>query len=337
MSKERTLGVAVIGLGVGESHARAYHADPRCRLRWVVDHDPARAAALASKLQAGVGHSFEAVLTDQAVQIISLASYDNDHARQVLQALEAGKHVFVEKPLCQTLDELQRIRQVWFKRKGELKLACNLILRSAPIYRWLKERLLAGVFGRIYSFDGEYLYGRLQKITEGWRSEVENYSVMEGGGIHMIDLMLWLTGERPRTVVSMANRISTEGTKYRYNDFVASTMQMESGLIGRIVANFGCVHRHQHVVRIYGTKGTFVYDDSGARIHLTRAETAKAAPVGLPTLPTGKGDLIPAFVSAVWNDEDLRDQTQEVFDGLSVSVACDRAAETQEMERVNYV
>src|SRR5262245_45791579 len=133
-NKDQTLGVAVIGLGIGESHARAYHADPRCRLHWVVDHDSTRAAALAVELASSVGDSFEAVLADQTVRIVSIASYDHNHAHQVIQALEAGKHVFVEKPLCQTLDELQRIRQAWIARKGELKLACNLILRSAPLY-----------------------------------------------------------------------------------------------------------------------------------------------------------------------------------------------------------
>ena len=43
----------------------------------------------------------------------------------------------------------------------------------------------------------DYLYGRLQKITDDWRSRVADYSVMLGGGVHMVDLMLWLTGQRP--------------------------------------------------------------------------------------------------------------------------------------------
>ncbi len=270
------------------------------------------------------------------MQIVSIASFDDDHALQVIQALEAGKHVFVEKPLCQTLDELKQIQQAWSRRNGKLKLASNLILRATPVYQWLKEKIMAGDFGKVYSFDGEYLYGRLHKITEGWRSTMNNYSVMEGGGIHMIDLMLWLTSERPQKVISMANHISTEGTAFRYNDFVASTMQMDSGLVGRIVANFGSVHRHQHVVRVYGTKGTFIYDDFGARVHWTRDEDAPAVELDLPTLPADKGDLIPAFVSAVANDEDICEQTQAVFDGLSISAACDRAVQTQKLENINY-
>jgi hypothetical protein len=90
-------------------------------------------------------------------------------------------------------------------------------------------------------------------------------------------------------------------------------------------------------VRLFGTKGTFVYDDAGARTHWTRDEAIQAAPVALPTLPADKGDLIPAFISAVLKDEDLREQTQAVFDGLSISVACDRSIETRQIERVDYL
>jgi predicted dehydrogenase len=166
---------------------------------------------------------------------------------------------------------------------------------------------------------------------------VENYSVIEGGGVHLIDLMLWLTGERPCMVTSMGNRLSTEGTKFRFHDFVASTAQMDSGLVARITANFACVHRHQHVVRVFGTKGTFLYDDMGPRVHWTRDEAVRASLVNLPALPADKGDLISAFVTAILNDEDLHEQTQAAFDGLSISTACDHALQTKRWETVNYL
>src|SRR5262249_50292734 len=151
---------------------------------------------------------------------------------------------------------------------------CNLVLRAAPLYCWLRDTIAAGELGELYAFDGDYLYGRLEKITDGWRGEVDGYSVLQGGGVHLVDLMLWLTGQRPATVNAVGNRIATRGTRFRYDDFVAATYRFESGLIGRITANFGCVHRHQHVVRVFGTKGTFIHDDRGARLHSTREPSA---------------------------------------------------------------
>lgn len=333
----KKIGIAVIGLGIGEKHLWAYHKDSRCEVRWVLDHDTVKAKKLAEETGAGIALSYEAILKDEEVQIISIASFDDDHANQIIQAINAGKHVFVEKPLCQTIEQLHEIQKVWSKQNGKIKLTSNLILRATPIYQWLKEKIVAGGFGKIYSFDGEYLYGRLHKITDGWRNAVENYSVMEGGGVHLIDLMLWLTSERPQVVSSFGNRISTEGTKFRYNDFVASTMQMESGLVARIAANFGSVHRHQHVVRVFGTKGTFIYDDMGARVHWMRDEDKKAEMLTMPTLPADKGDLISDFVSAVLEDKNINEQTQTAFDGLSISAACDLALITKRLETINYL
>lgn len=333
----KEIGIAVIGLGIGERHLRAYHRDSRCKVRWVLDHNNIKAKNLAEETGAGVASSYETILNDEDVQIISIASFDNDHASQIIQSIEAGKHVFVEKPICQTMEQLQEIQKVWLKQNGKIKLASNLILRATPVYQWLKEKIIAGDFGKIYSFDGEYLYGRLHKITEGWRNAVEDYSVIEGGGVHLIDLMLWLINERPQTVFSMGNRISTDGTKFRYNDFVTSTMQMKSSLIARITANFGSVHRHQHVVRVFGTKGTFIYDDMGARVHWVRDEDKKAEMLTMPTLPTDKGDLIPDFVLAVLEDKDINEQTQATFDGLSISTACDRALISKRLETIHYL
>jgi predicted dehydrogenase len=332
------LGVAVVGLGIGEQHARAYLATGNCQIRWLYDLEAARAESLAATLGAGMpAHSFAQVLADPEVQIVSIASYDDAHCAQVVAALEAGKHVFVEKPLCRTRDELRTIKNAWARHRGGLKLSSNLVLRAAPAYQWLKQKITKGDFGDPYAFDGDYLYGRLEKITEGWRAEVPAYSVMHGGGVHLIDLLLWLIGERPATVYATGNRLCAGHTVFRSHDYVAAILRCPSGLIGRITANFGCVHRHQHVVRLFGTKATCVCDDAGPRLHLTRDPAATAAPVTLSPLPATKGALIAPFVSAVLTDENLNAHTQTMFDVMSVCAACDEALQSRSEVEVCYV
>lgn len=188
----------------------------------------------------------------------------------------------------------------------------------------------------MYAFDGDYLYGRLPKITEGWRSRIDDYSVMEGGGIHLIDLMLWITGERPTTVRTAGNRICTHGTVFRYDDFHAATFTFPSGMIGRITANFGCVHGHQHVVRVFGTKGTFVYDDVGPRYQAHRDPAPPAEPVDKAPLPPSKYVLIDSFVDSILDDRDDGD-TQRDFDVMSVCIASDRSLLTGEVQQIEYV
>lgn len=325
-------------MGVGEQHVQAYLRNSHCNVVAICDFSEEK-LALAEKQYPGVFLTKNAqdLISDPDIDIISIASYDDAHADQVISTLKAGKHLFVEKPLCQTLNQALQIKQILDAQKTPLKLGCNLILREAPLYKWLKDQIQQGLFGHIYAFDGEYLYGRLQKITEGWRNNVKDYSVMEGGGIHMIDLMLWLTGQRPKTVFTVGNRMCSKGTKFRYNDFATSIMQFDSGMIGRITANFGCVHRHQHVIRIYGTEATFFYDDSGPRLHKSRDPDITAQPVTSSPLPETKGDLIPAFVSAILTERDITDETQMLFDGISICAASDCAMKTQKQERIEYL
>mgnify|MGYP000145869540 CR=1 FL=1 len=187
------------------------------------------------------------------------------------------------------------------------------------------------------SENGDYLYGRLHKITGGWRRDVKDYSVNQGGAIHMIDLMLWTTGQRPETVSAVGNRICSGDSGFQYNDFCSSTLTFPGGMVGRITANYGCVHRHQHVMRVFGTEGTFIYDDAGARLHESRDPLTRPASIDASPLPAGKGDLIPGFVASVLSGSDFSFETQSIFDGISVAIACDRAAASGLPEKVEYV
>jgi predicted dehydrogenase len=328
------IGAAVVGLGVGEQHARAYAAEARCDLRAVFDLDPEKTRRVAEELGARPASSFESVLEDPETTVVSIASFDDAHFEQALSALEAGKHVFVEKPLCRTVDEARALKSAW-ERAGRPALASNLILRTAPLFSWLRDELAAGAFGTPYAFDGDYLYGRLHKITDGWRRDVEDYSVMLGGGVHLVDLMLWVTGQRPVRVSAVGNRVSTVGTAFRYDDFVAATFEFESGLVGRITANYGSVCAHRHVVRVFGTKAMFVSDDAGARLHMSREPSVPPRRVALAPLAAGKGDLVPRFLATVeagGDDESVKHE----LDLVSVCAAADRALAERRTIDVDY-
>lgn len=320
-----TLNVAVIGLGVGEQHARAFAAASGSRVTWLYDLDPAKTARVARDLGQGrVAESYEQILADPDVDAVSIATFDHLHFDEVCRAFDAGKHVFVEKPLCRTAAEVDEISNRWAKA-GRPHLRSNLVLRGAPVYAWLKDAIAAGEFGEIYAFDGDYLYGRLEKITEGWRKDVPDYSVMEGGGVHIIDLMLWLMDETPATVATTGSKIATRETAFKYDDFMAATFTFASGAVGRITANFGCVHPHHHVIRLFGTRATFVYDDQGPRLFRDRADGAKAEKLDLAPLPAGKGVLIPDFIHAIQTGADPAPAAEREFDLIRIIAAADQA------------
>jgi predicted dehydrogenase len=328
----RQLGIAVIGLGIGEQHARMYATLPSCQVKLLVDLDKSRAENLAMAFpNSDAGSDLDDALHRGDVDVVSIASFDDAHFDQVMRALSAGKHVFVEKPLCRTAGELAQVRAA-LDAQPSLHLASNLVLRGADLYRWLRSEIAGGAFGDIYAFDGDYLYGRLHKITEGWRGDADDYSVMLGGGIHMIDLMLWLTGQRPVSVHAVGNRICTRDSGFRYDDYTAATMTFASGMVGRITANFGCVHRHQHVMRVFGTRKTFILDDAGPRLMVARdpAEPGLAMPqvepINLATKPAHKGALIPAFIDGIVANRSPRTPDLDAtLDAIAIAAACDQA------------
>lgn len=315
----------VSGLGVGEQHAQAYRQDPRCRLTSLMDVDPAKLRDVCSRLP-GV-QSFEGwedLLDGDQLDILSVASPENVHCDQIVSALEKGWHVFAEKPLCQTREELRAIRKSL--EANRKLLLTNLVLRAAPAFKELRRLIAHGELGQVYAFDGDYLYGRLWKITEGWRGLIPYYSVMQGGGVHLIDLMQWCLGEKPVSVQTHGNKVCTAGTPFRYHDMQAATFLFPSGLIGRITANFGSVVRHQHVVRVFGTKATFISDEAGPRLITGRDGNARPL-AEFPALPSGKGALLPEFLDLLGKKtSDWKDSMDSHFATMSMCLASDESA-----------
>lgn len=318
------LNAAVIGLGVGAQHAKALAVLPDCRVAWLCDLDAGRLATVgADHPGAALTENAGEVLADPDLDLVVIASYDNHHAEQAVTALDRGLHVFQEKPICQTEAELDRIVAA-LKRHPELVFQANLILRRTPRLSALKAVIEGGEFGEIYYAEADYAYGRVQKITEGWRGSQPYYSVMAGGGIHMIDMLLWLTGRRVEEVQGYGNRIATRDTAFRFDDLSVALLRMEDGMIAKVSANFACVHPHSHLFAIYGTRKTFVQNVLGAAFVTSRDPAV--APELLPADSfTPKGAYIARFIDAIRTGTPPEISSEEIVHAMRVSLAIDQA------------
>lgn len=324
------IGVGIIGLGVGERHAHAFHRHPECVIAALCDHDAVRLQALGAEFPGAHLHADAmALIDDPAVSVVSVASYDQDHHGQIVRALRAGKHVFAEKPLCLTVSELDDIRAAWRVGGGRVRLSTNTILRRSPRFTWLRQAISSGDLGRVYCIEADYVYGRLHKLTDGWRGSIPGYSVMLGGGIHLVDLVLWLTGERPIEVTAFGSGLASSGTKFQGNDMALALLRFESGMLAKIGANFASVHPHFHRLLVYGTRATFenAAEHAAERALLWTSRDDAAAPeeVRQPYPAVDKGDMLPAFVDAVRGRGAPDVTEEEVFAAMATCLAADQS------------
>ncbi len=326
----------MIGLGVGEQHARAFAEHPDCRLVAVCDTDPHKLSAVAERLPPTRRYALaDDLIDDPAVDVVSVASHDDAHAGQIIRALRRGKHVFAEKPLCVSRRELREIRGALGEASG-VRLSTNTVLRHSPRFRWLKQAISDGELGALYSIEADYLYGRLEKLTEGWRGRVPNYSVMLGGGIHVVDLVLWLSGQRPVDVVASGSGIASRGSAFQGNDLVLALLTFESGLVAKVGTNFASVHPHFHRLVAYGTLGTFENSCGAGRLWMSRDPGVEAISIDAAYPGVVKGTLIPEFVDAVLARGEPAVSEDDAFAAVSVCLSIDEATATGQRVIINY-
>jgi predicted dehydrogenase len=324
----KRLKAGVIGLGIGEQHVLDYRAHPQCDVVAVCDGSEAKRAE-ATDAYPGVRVMAEAseLIDDPEIDVVSIASYDDDHYEQVMRCVEKDKHMVVEKPLCQYASQMKDIRAA-LAAKPHVKLTSSLVLRLSSRFRAVKRMIEGGEMGEVFYVEGDYNYGRLHKITEGWRGNLDDYSVMCGGGVHMVDLLLWLTGDSVVNVMAYGNGIASKASGFAGPDMVTCVLKFKSGLVGKVAANFGCVMPHYHGVSVYGTQATFVNGPDEGRLYRSREKGERGAPVSEPYKDYRRPDLMVSFLDAILTGSEPLVKSADVFNAMAVCFAADKSLAT---------
>ena len=322
MSKLR---VGIIGLGVGKAHIEGYHAHQGCVVTSVCDFSAPKRSEIQEKYpDLKVTEKAEEILNDSEIDIISIASYDNYHYEHAAIGLQNGKHIFVEKPLCLYRKDAGHLRSL-LRKRPDLKMSSNLILRQSPRFCRLKQMIRSGEFGELFYVEGDYHYGRIEKLTDGWRGQIDFYSVVYGGSVHLIDLLLWLTDDLVEEVAAYGNQIVSKGSQFRYNDCVVAILKFKSGIIGKVTADFGGVRPHFHNLCLYGTKATFLNDVPHGKLFRSRDPASSPENITDAYPEIRKGDLIRGFVDSILNGSEPEVSLEDVFKAMSVCFAIEEA------------
>ncbi len=173
------------------------------------DPDPVAHPALDEALKTKVRQaaSEEALVNDPEIDWVFIGSWNSQHARQAILALDAGKNVFCEKPLATEFEDCLAIRDA-VERSGKT-FAFGLVLRYSPHCTRLKEVLDSGVIGKLISFEfnetldfnhGGYIFGN-------WRRKRTNAGThLLEKCCHDLDMANWIVGSLPVQVASFGGR-----------------------------------------------------------------------------------------------------------------------------------
>ncbi len=333
----KKLRVGIIGLGVGEQHIAGCEESSGGEAAVLCDFSPDKLQEVSARHPGiAVTGNAEGVLNDPSIDVVSIASWDNHHFKQVMRAIENGKHIFVEKPLCMNKAEAKEIRSA-LSAHPKVKLSSNLILRRSKRFMQVKRLIQEGRLGELFHLEADYNYGRVEKITHSWRGEIEYYSVIYGGGVHLIDLLRWFSGDEVAEVTAYGNRIATKGTAFRFDDMVISILKFRNGATGKMAANFGCVYPHFHPVSIYGTKATFQNTLEGGKLITDRRPDAQAEVVAEPYPGCRKGELLADFLDCLVQGREAEVNVDEVFKTMSVCFAIEESAQKGASVTVEYI
>jgi predicted dehydrogenase len=198
-------------------------------LKAVVSRDAVRGGNFArSKSVELLASDLETILERDDIDLVVLATRHNEHARQVIRALEAGKHVFVEKPLALTWDELDAVRKAHEANGGKNALMVGFNRRFSPAVQALAKVLRNRPAPLVMSYRMNAGYLPASHWTQGPEGGGRNI----GEACHIYDTLRFLAGA-PAVAVQAA-AIDPHGTAYFRNDNFVATMTYGDGSIGSL-------------------------------------------------------------------------------------------------------
>jgi predicted dehydrogenase len=328
--------VLIAGLGnMGRSHALAHHHHPGVQVVGLVNRSK---VDLPPELQAyPLWEDFDTALTATKPDLVVVATYSDSHADYACRAMEAGAHVFVEKPLATTVADAQRV--VDTARRLGRKLVVGYILRHHPA--WM--RLISEARG----LGGPYVFRlNLNQQSSGaeWETHkalMQTTSPIVDCGVHYVDVMCQITDAAPVRVHGMGLRLSDEIAlgMYNYGQF---QVVFADGSVGWYEAGWGPMMSEtayfvKDIVTPRGAVSIVSQDapgsadvDSHTRVGAIKLHRVVGGDqmLDLPPDPGHQGlcDAEQAhMIRAITDDLDLTRQMQDAVASLRICLAADES------------
>lgn len=251
------LRFGVVGCGaIGPTHAGALQQIADAQLVAVADLIPERAANTAKKFDISrIYADARDLFADPDLDAVCICTPSGMHAEHAVAALEAGKHVLVEKPMEISLEACNRMIAAAHRAGKVLSVICQHRFDSASML--VKDAIDSGRLGRIVMATADVKWWRTQAYYDSgdWRGTF----AMDGGGalmnqgVHTVDLIRWLVGD----VVSLYAQTRTAAhERIEVEDIAAAVLSFAGGAVGTLTATTAAYKGLPVRIDIFGTLGS---------------------------------------------------------------------------------
>lgn len=350
--------ILVVGCGnMGASHATAYHHMPEFEICGLVARGESKVRLNKNlKAEYPLFDDFETALKNTKPDAVCISTYPDTHEEFALKALEAGCHIFIEKPLADSVIGCEKIIAK-AKEKGK-KVVVGYILRHHP--SWIRFIEEAQKLGKPL-----VMRMNLNQQSQGYmwdvhRNLMKSLSPIVDCGVHYIDVMCQMTRSKPVWVSAIGARLTEDIAKDNYN-YGQLQIRFEDGSVGWYEAGWGPMISETafFVKDVFGPKGavSIVAKDASAagkssdvdshtktesiRVHHAEIDdknnfTKKDEWIDMKDEPNHQGLCNREqryFFEAIEKNLDLTDHLNDALNSLKIAFACDESVKTGEIVR----
>jgi len=229
------------------------------RIRGICTHDQVKAKYFASRYNASIATTdYKILLNDPKINLIIISTRHNLHAQMVIDALKAGKNIFVEKPLCLTKEELKEILDILKTQNFDYSpiIAVGFNRRFSPFIQKIKETIRDRRSPIIinYRVNDSYL------APSHWVNTSEGGGRVLGNACHMFNVFCYLVESGIEKIDACA--ITSKDTFYLTTDNFVSTIKFKDGSLANLVyTTQGDIGVGKEYMEVYSEGRVFILDD----------------------------------------------------------------------------
>jgi UDP-N-acetylglucosamine 3-dehydrogenase len=219
------LGVAVIGTGQwGKNHARVYKELPSTELVAVCDANAERAQAIAKQYGVKAYVNSTEMLKDKSIEAVNVCTWSTLLAQEAMKALNAGKHVLVEKPMGTTPEQAKQLVKI--AKDNGLHLSVGFLMRFIPGLQLIRQSVENKKIGELVCVTA--------KRVSQWPERIGDVGVVKDTAIHDIDVMRFISNQDPVSVYAKMGSMRIK----KFEDYAHIMLTYENGESAFIESNW---------------------------------------------------------------------------------------------------